>query len=63
MERVTCAQKITAYLNENQISAEQTARDTAVPLEKLNGTSKENLTATEFLDLCCYLNIRPEEMR
>ena len=63
MERGTCAQKITAYLKENRISTEQTARDTEVPVEKLNGTSSENLSASEFLELCRYLNIKPEEMR
>ncbi|MGN0483088.1 MAG: hypothetical protein ACI4HI_06020 [Lachnospiraceae bacterium] len=63
MERITCAKKIAAYIKENQISIEQTARDTAVPREKLDGTSAENLSASEFLDLCDYLGIRPEEMR
>ena len=63
MQRVTCAQKIAAYLKENQISAEQTAQDTGVSLEKLNATGQENLTAAEFLEVCWYLNIKPEEMR
>lgn len=63
MECLTCAQKMAAYLKENQISVEQTARDTEVPPEKLDGSCKENLSAAEFLELCRYLGIKPEEMR
>ena len=55
MECLTCAQKMAAYLKENQISVEQTARDTEVPPEKLDGSCKENLSAAEFLELCRYL--------
>ena len=63
MNQNSAARRIADYIQKNHISAEQTSRDTGISLAKLNGTSQENLSASEFLDICAYLNIRPEEMR
>ena len=34
-----------------------------LPEKKLTGEMDEELSAEEFLDLCSYLNIKPERIR
>lgn len=53
--------RIVNYLADNHISIKDVIEATKIPEEKLKpGGGK--LTAEEMLDLCYYLNIRPENM-
>lgn len=63
MDQNNVTKKIADYIQKNHISVEQASRDTGIELAKLDGTSREKLSASEFLEICAYLNIRPEEMR
>lgn len=63
MEKVTGVSKIIAeYIKENKLSVSQISMDTGVPIDKLLNKS-EPLNAAEFLEVCSYLNLRPEDMR
>ena len=59
---ISTTKKLINYIQENQISIKQTSLDVGISEEKLRGESEESLTAVEFLDLCSYLGIRPEEL-
>ena len=50
-------------MEKHAISITQTAQETGIPDEKLRAGAKEKLTAEEFLELCAYLKVRPEEIR
>lgn len=52
--------KLAEYLAKNQISIARVAADTGVPEEKLQPGSALRLDAGEFLELCSYLDIKPE---
>ncbi len=54
---------LTDYMEKHAVSIAQTARETGIPDEKLRAGTKEKLTAEEFLELCVYLKVRPEEIR
>ena len=52
--------KLAEYLAKNQIATAQVAADTGVPEEKLQPGNTSRLEAGEFLELCNYLDIKPE---
>lgn len=52
---------IAEYIFEHHISTLQITRDTQIPEHKLKRDTNEKLTAAEFLMLCAYLNIKPED--
>ena len=52
--------KIKMYIRENKIDVDRIVKDINVPESKLKEDTKEKLSATEFLSLCQYLNIKPE---
>lgn len=54
--------RLAEYLQNNQISTAQVAEDTGISEEKLLTDTTKTLNATEFLELCAYLNIQPEEI-
>lgn len=56
------SKKITRYIKDNQIPVAQIAKDTGISQEKLE-KEEMSFNATEFLEICSYLNIRPEDMR
>lgn len=53
---------IKKYIKDNQISIEQISKDTGIPVEKIIDEDV-SFSATEFLEMCSYLNIRPEKMK
>lgn len=53
---------IKKYIKDNQISIEQISKDTGIPVEKIIDDDV-SFSATEFLEMCSYLNIRPEKMK
>jgi hypothetical protein len=54
--------KITEYIKNNNIPVAQIAHDTGIPEEKILAAEPE-FNATEFLEICSYLNLRPEDMK
>ena len=54
--------RLANYIAQQHISPERVAKDTGVAIEKLVPETEETLEAGEFLELCIYLGIRPEDM-
>lgn len=54
--------KITRYIKNNQISVMQIVNDTGISKEKIEN-EELSFNATEFLEICSYLNIRPEDIK
>ena len=59
----TITEKLAIYIADNHLSVTQVARDTAISEDKLQVGEKESLNATENLELCYYLNLKPEELK
>lgn len=59
MQSTNVTRMIAKYIDENNISLERIEKDTRVSVKKLIVNSNENLNATEFLDICDYLNLDP----
>lgn len=63
MEKViSVSKRVAEYIKSNKLSVRQISQDTGVSEDKLLNKS-EPLNATEFLEICSYLNVRPEDMR
>ena len=56
------SEKIVNYIKINNISPSLISKDTGIDEEKLSGNT-EAFNASEFLELCSYLNIRPEDFK
>lgn len=54
-------QEIANYIYKKQISINKIEEKLRIPRQKLTVDTKEKLTAEEFLLLCAYLKIRPED--
>ena len=62
MKKESVTKQLAEYLKNNQISTKQVAEHTGISEEKLLTDTTKTLNATEFLELCAYLNIQPEEI-
>lgn len=62
MEKSNVTDYMAEYLEKNGISTEETGDIVGIPTEKLEKGSGKALTAEEFLELCVYLKIRPEDV-
>lgn len=62
MEKKSVTIQLAEYLKKNKISAKQVAEHTGISEDKLLTDTTKTLNATEFLELCAYLNIKPEEL-
>ena len=51
------------YIEENRIDAKSLAAHAGIDAGKLRKDYKEPLDAEEFLSLCAYLGIRPEQVQ
>lgn len=60
--KTNVSNKIREYISNTKISTAQISVDTGILEEKLLDKSYV-FNADEFLSLCYYLNVRPEEMR
>ena len=63
MERLDVTEKIVQYISSNNIEVEQIAKDTHISASKLRGETKDRLMSAEFLTLCHYLNVKPEDFQ
>ncbi len=61
MDKLDVTSKMVDYISNNHIAIEQIVRHTNVSENKLKGMTKEKLSTTEFLSLCQYLNVEPEQ--
>ena len=50
------------YLERNQINKAWVSEKTGIEIEKISENSRMPLTASEFLTLCAFLEIEPEEV-
>lgn len=55
--------RVLEYIHQNKIDVGRISKDTDISISKLKGESKEHLMADEFLELCKYLNIKPEDLK
>lgn len=51
---------IRTYIRLHQLNTTKISYDTGVPLQKLSLNCNQPFNAIEFLDLCYYLNLKPE---
>lgn len=63
VDRQTVTQRVARYIRDNHISVLQIQRDIAISADKLRCENDSELDAAEFLELCRYLNVRPESFR
>lgn len=56
------SQQLALYMQQNGISTERVSLHTCIPEVKLRTGAKQPLNATEFLELCSYLQIKPEDI-
>ena len=63
MNRHTVTQRLVYYIRDNHIPVERIQADLGIPEGKLQYREGEELTASEFLSLCQYLNIHPEHLK
>lgn len=50
------------YIAENKLSVEDISGKLNIQADKIFPGTRENLDADEFLKLCCYLHINPENI-
>ena len=63
MDKLDVTGKMVDYIRNNQIAVDQIARDTHISASKLRGETRDRLMASEFLELCRYLNVSPEDFK
>lgn len=62
MNKTCVSKKIAKYIKENQLSIKHIVMDTGISEAKILNENNEGLNATEFLEICFYLNLRPEDI-
>lgn len=67
MKQSNVTATLAQYIRQNHISVTQVSKDTGIPEPKLSVfddvvRDEFKLNASEFLTLCAYLNIKPEEV-
>jgi len=63
MDRLDVTDKMVQYIANNKIEVEQIAKDTHISASKLRGETRDRLMAAEFLELCRYLHVKPEDFK
>jgi len=63
MKKENVTSRMAVYISEQGYRTEEIARATGIPESKLRPETKRDLDAAEFLELCRYLRIRPEDFR
>ena len=62
MEQSRVTEYILNYMKEHNILSSTISEQTGIPEEKLTAAYKEPLFADEFLRLCVFLHLSPEEI-
>ena len=62
MEKSSVTEFFLDYFEKNKIKIQWISEKTGILEEKLSKDYKEPLTAEEFLKLCLFLSIQPEEI-
>ena len=63
MQSKNVTEWIANYIKDQGISVEELSIQLHLPESKLIGGTNEDLSAEEFLNLCSYLKITPEQIR
>lgn len=63
MQSKNVAEWIANYIKDQGFSVEELSFHLQLPESKLRGETEDSLSAEEFLDLCSYLKIMPEQIR
>ena len=63
MEKSAVTEFFLKYFEKNRINIEKISEKTGIEKEKLSENCRQPLTSEEFLELCFYLGIKPEEVR
>lgn len=63
LNKETATQRIASYIKSNHISIAQIESDLGITADRLLYINREELPASEFLRLCQYLNVRPEQFK
>lgn len=56
------SQRLAMYMEQNGISVRAVSLHTNIPESKLRIGASQPLNATELLELCSYLRVRPEDI-
>lgn len=62
MKKSKVTEYMTEYLRQNEIAVEDVAEQTGINPDKLKRDYKEPLDAVDFLTLCSFLKIKPEQV-
>ncbi|MBR5564561.1 MAG: hypothetical protein IKW08_00190 [Roseburia sp.] len=63
MEKSAVTEFFLKYFEKNRIDIEEISEKTGIKKEKLSENYRYPLTSEEFLELCFFLGIKPEEIR
>lgn len=63
MESRGVTEWMAGYIETQGFSTREIARKLKISERKLKGRAARDLNAEEFLELCCYLQITPEQIR
>ena len=63
MEKSAVTEYFLKYFEKNRINIDEISENTGIKRYKLSKEYKTPLTAEEFLQLCVFLQISPEEIR
>lgn len=63
MEKSEVTEFFLEYFEKNRINISEISEKTGIKKEKLSRDYKKPMTAEEFLQLCVFLNIKPEVIR
>ena len=63
MEKSAVTEFFLAYFEKNRIDRGYISEKTGIEIEKISDNYRQPLTASEFLGLCLFLGITPEQVR
>jgi len=63
MEKSAVTEFFLEYFEKNRINRDYISENTGIEVEKISGNYRQPLTAEEFLKLCLFLGITPEQVQ
>ena len=63
MEKSAVTEFFLEYFEENQINPSWISENTGIDIAKISDIYRQPLTASEFLELCMFLEIEPERIQ
>ena len=62
MEKSAVTEFFLEYFEKNRISKMWISENTGIKISKISENYRQPLTGAEFLELCLFLNIKPEDV-